>query len=474
MRWFPSRNGNRPDPNAAPAIGDGSMRADETEDEAAVREQLSLPDDAEYALVTDYLAGELSAEDRARVEERLRTDAEFRAFAEPLIMIWNVPGPLDREEDLADRAEAKRSLQKLRKQIELQHRDVEYADLEETRTNRGRWRGGLVIGILLSIGAGLYELLRPPSMPVPVPSLMEHIDAPATDTISGRLPDGTQYTLPPGSHLSHARGLTIADQQTLTLDGEGTFIAAPGVHEPPVVVGHGVEVTGYKGRFRVLAHDSVAYVKVLEGQVSVRASTPLGYSDPLTLNDGQSVRVGPGLRIERVDPPIASSPPKTPRPTSTTSTTSAPKSDSNRVTQKRAFSWNGIIRGPKELVPQGVAIVQNIANDFGEPPGELAFAGKDTIEVTFWDPAFLRDVPSKTFAEASLPLVRKAAGQVGGVIWHSYGQKAGINVIRVKIIRALRGDGGLLMEVPPQEFTGTLTRKELETGQPPRASLTIK
>ena len=47
------------------------MRAHETEVDAAVRAQLSNPDDSDYALITDFLAGELSPEDRAPVEERL-------------------------------------------------------------------------------------------------------------------------------------------------------------------------------------------------------------------------------------------------------------------------------------------------------------------------------------------------------------------------------------------------------------------
>jgi hypothetical protein len=81
---------------------------------------------------------------------------------------------------------------------------------------------------------------------------------------------------------------------------------------------------------------------------------------------------------------------------------------------------------------------------------------------------------SKEFPQASLPLARKAAEQVGGVIWRSYGRDAGINVIRVTFIRVRRENTALLTgDVPAQELTGELTRKQLETGPPRLVSLTM-
>src|SRR5690348_10623452 len=100
-----SRKGDlRPGTVASPER-DGSIELYDEELEAAVRAEIG-PEYDEYALITDYLAGELSPADQERVKERLRTDPKFRALAEPLIMVWNRSVPPDREEDLADTVEA--------------------------------------------------------------------------------------------------------------------------------------------------------------------------------------------------------------------------------------------------------------------------------------------------------------------------------------------------------------------------------
>src|SRR5688572_28628792 len=48
--------------------------------------------DADVALITAYLARELSLVQVIAVEERLVTDAEFRETARPIIESWFVPG----------------------------------------------------------------------------------------------------------------------------------------------------------------------------------------------------------------------------------------------------------------------------------------------------------------------------------------------------------------------------------------------
>ena len=151
------------------------------------------------------------------------------------------------------------------------------------------------------------------------------------------------------------------------------------------------------------------------------------------------------------------------------------KTDSDAATTQPSTRHDAIVRGPWALAPRGFALVDSIERDFGERPRELAFTGKDTIDVTFWNPAFWRDdMQSKEFPQASLPLVRKAAEHVGGVVWSSYGRDAGINVIRVTFIRMRRvSSARLTREVPAQELIGQLTRKQLETGPPKLVALTI-
>lgn len=446
MSWYPFRHGDSPEPNA--------MQAKETEDELAVRAQLSNPDDADYALITDFLAGELSPEDRARVEERLQTDARFRALAEPLIMIWNVPGPLDREEDLADRVEAERSWQMLKKRIDLEQVANYSPVLQEKRATRRRGLRVLFAAILTALGVGLYESFRPGWLPVPVPAVYEHTDAPAYEELSTRLPDETKVTLLAGTHLSYSRMFSSSYERTLNLDGEGTFVVPPGPGAL-VVHGRGVEVIAPHGRFTVQAYDAVpiAYVTVHEGMAEVKTLTTVGDGQSLTLHAGQSARVGPGQRIERVDAPLG---PRT-------------------MKTERAVQQDAFVYGPLELAPRGLALVEAIGRDFGERPHDLSFIGKDTIDVTFWNPAFWRtDMQSKEFPPASLPLVRKAAEHIGAFVWTNYGRDSGINVIRITFVRMRRVSTALVTrDVPAQQVTGELTRKQLETGPPQLVSLTM-
>jgi hypothetical protein len=299
-------------------------------------------------------------------------------------------------------------------------------------------------------------------MPVPVPGLLEHTDAPAYEKRFARLPDESQVTLLPGSRLSYSHLISSSYERTLNLDGEATFVVAPGPGAL-VVQGRGVAVIAPQGRFTVQARDgvSIAYVTVWEGMAQVRALPVIDYGESLTLHAGESVRVGPGERIERVDAPLAPS---------------ATSSESGGATTERATPpQDAFVRGPRALLPRGLALVDSIEHDFGERPRELAFTGKDTIDVTFWNPAFWRtDMVSKEFPQASLPLVRKAAEHVGGFVWTTYGRDAGIDVIRVTFVRMRRVNTAVMTsDVPAQEVTGQLTRKQLESGSPQLVSLTM-
>ncbi|HEY2854878.1 MAG TPA: hypothetical protein VGJ18_18610 [Gemmatimonadaceae bacterium] len=136
---------------------------------------------------------------------------------------------------------------------------------------------------------------------------------------------------------------------------------------------------------------------------------------------------------------------------------------------------DAFVRGPQKLAPRGLALVDSIERDFGDRPRELAFTGKDTIEVTFWNPSFWRrDMESKEFPQASLPLARKAAERVGGFVWRKYGRDAGIDVVRVTFVRMRRVRTTVATrDVPVQEVTGEFVRRQLVTGAPQLVSLTL-
>jgi ferric-dicitrate binding protein FerR (iron transport regulator) len=176
--------------------------------------------------------------------------------------------------------------------------------VEEKHAKQRRRRRTLfaIIATLITWWVGAW--LRPQF--IPAPSLYAHTDAPLSAERSAKLPDETQVTLAPGSQLSYLKWLSPSDEHTLHLDGEGTFSIPPGPRPPVMVVGAGIEVKAFEGRFTVQAYNAVpiAYVKVHEGRAQVRARTVFGFGEFLTVHAGEGVRVGPGQHIERVDVPI--------------------------------------------------------------------------------------------------------------------------------------------------------------------------
>jgi hypothetical protein len=274
------------------------------------------------------------------------------------------------------------------------------------------------------------------------------------------LPDETQVTLLQGAHLSYSHAFSISLERTLNLDGEATFVVAPGPGAL-VVHGHGVEVTAAKGRFTVEAYNAlpIAHVRVQEGVAQVRALAAAGDGQSLTLYAGQGARVGPGQRIKRDDESLAV------RPTTIDS--------AGARTQPASPPQDAVVRGPRALADRGLALVEVIARDFGQRPRELSFTTQDTIDLTFWNPAFWRKrVPPAEFQQVLLPLARKAAEDVSAVVWTNYGRDAGINVIRVTFVRMRKESSALVTrDVPDEELTAVLERKELETGPPKLVSV---
>jgi len=431
---------------------------DESRVDALLREELNEPDHTEYALLTDYFAGELSEADRKQVEERLRTDAQFRALADSLQPLWTLPGSVARTPTLVDLALAERTWQTVRKRIGRIYSPA----LEEKRATVHRRFRMLFGAIGLIILSGIYECYRSQQMPVPVPAMAEHADAPAYEELSTRLPDETQATLLPGAHLSYSHAFSSALERTLNLDGEATFVVAPGPGAL-VVHGHGVEVTVAKGRFTVEAYNAlpIAHVRVQEGVAQVRALAAAGDGQSLTLYAGQGARVGPGQRIKRDDASLAAHP---------TTIDSA-----GARTQPASPPQDAVVRGPRALADRGLALVEVIGRDFGQRPRELSFTATDTIDLTFWNPAFWRKhVEPKEFQQALLPLARKAAEQVGAVVWTNYGRDAGVNVIRITFIRMRKESSALLTrDVPDEQLVGVLERQQLETGPPKLMRVTM-
>lgn len=275
--------------------------------EAEALAKLGDPDFAEDQLIVDYLLDELSPEDRARVEDRMRTDSKFRARAESLMMIWNIPlpGEISRKPSLVTHEVAKRTWKKLRERIELEEARGIHAPTQAERRATWRRRREIVLatmGGLLVMAIGVW--LRPRL--IPSPSAYVHADAPRDAEGSARLPDQTQVILAPDSHLSYTDWFTPHDEREVTLNGQGTFTVARGARAPMTIRGPGVEVSASNARFTIHAYatEPIAFVIVYEGRAEVRARTVHGSSASLTLSAGEGASVGPKLLIRRGDVPL--------------------------------------------------------------------------------------------------------------------------------------------------------------------------
>jgi DNA-directed RNA polymerase specialized sigma24 family protein len=69
-------------------IAEFSREPELFESQEAIIERAGNPDSA---IISDYIAGELSEQDAVQVAERLEREAEFRAIAEPLLVAWSAP-----------------------------------------------------------------------------------------------------------------------------------------------------------------------------------------------------------------------------------------------------------------------------------------------------------------------------------------------------------------------------------------------
>lgn len=267
---------------------------------------LSDPDFAEDQLIIDYLVDDLSPDDRARVQDRMRTDSEFRARAQSLMMIWNIPlpGEISRKPSLVKQEVAKRMWEKLRERIELEEQGIHVPTLQEKRAKWRRRRQIFIatIGGLLVTAVGV--LLRPRL--IPSPSVYVYADAPRDAESSARLPDETQVILAPASRLRYRDWFTPHDEREVTLNGQATFTVARGAREAMTIRGASVEVSASNARFTIHAYDTepIAFVIVHEGRAVVRARTVYGTSDSLTLSAGEGASVGPKLEIRRGDVPL--------------------------------------------------------------------------------------------------------------------------------------------------------------------------
>lgn len=261
------------------------------EQEALLERQL----DPDMALISDYLAGELSEEENAKVRERLVKDPDFRDLAQPLIdLAENYPRrpPLAREE-------LERRWLQLRRQIglpEIAGHQGNNADVARLRTefHRGR-RSTRRLFIRAAAAAFVLFMIWPSIMFIGKIRNSQIGRVPWGLTASKTLPDGSHATLATGTRL-----VVIEHDREWMLSGEATFTVRPAA-TPFVVWTASAKVTVAGTVFTVHAYEhEPTQVSVAEGSVTVQARNEDGsaFGPTITLGPGQRARVSRGQSPE--------------------------------------------------------------------------------------------------------------------------------------------------------------------------------
>src|SRR5690348_5756513 len=145
------------------------------------------------------------------------------------------------------------------------------------------------------------------------------------------------------------------------------------------------------------------------------------------------------------------------------------------ATSHRAFAQDaGFLSWPHALAPRAPALADGITREFGERPRMIAFGGRDSLKIFFWNPKIWQgDMDSQVFPEKSVPVIREAMKDVAAYAWTTFGRDAGVQSVLVVFMRVIhdRKYADPTHELPAQEVYGLFSRQMLETGQLPAAAI---
>lgn len=282
-------------------------RQEEREIQEALLEREMDPD---FALVSDYAAGELDAETAGSVVNRIQSDPAFAELAAPLLLAWEAP----RVTEPAGTDEVQRAWLQLRRRAGMpavpgQSEPAVLDDLaafqaraELARTKHLRrrvMRAAAVIAFLLvtpyalikyrEIGgsAGLDQELKG-FVGIPMDRVQQTTFQPMTNT----LPDGSTWMgLEPGTSVSHQKEFRTG--RLVYFSGSARFHVAKGKGEFTIYT-LGAEITVVGTDFTVAtAPDGATTVKVDDGTVLLRGR----FDDP---TEHRRVSVLPSGQVGRV------------------------------------------------------------------------------------------------------------------------------------------------------------------------------
>ena len=128
---------------------------------------------------------------------------------------------------------------------------------------------------------------------------------------------------------------------------------------------------------------------------------------------------------------------------------------------------SGFVAWPRELASRAPGLADGIAREFGQRPSTIAFGGRDTMRIVFWNPRIWQDdMDSRVLPQKSLPLIGGAVTNVAGYVWRAMAREAGVTVIAVDFVRVVHDEKYIRPshEAPAQVVTGLMTREMIESG----------
>lgn len=257
--------------------------------------ELTAHFDEDVEIAVDLAAGRLPEARAAEVRERLRTDAGFRAVAQPILDAHSAP-PAMREDvergwrDLIARAD-RAGLEPL----------TPYAlSIRMDKRERRRRMYVLLAASVAFIAIGVTVVDYWWNRRV-IPVLTERT---ARETVvshgltAHNLPDGSQAFMTAGASLSYAPGFNTGRE--VTFSGDARFYVAPGA-QPFIVNTETAVITVVGTTFTVSAHPGgPTIVAVSEGVVRLATRTPTMPAKVVRLEKGDRGRVMPNANPESI------------------------------------------------------------------------------------------------------------------------------------------------------------------------------
>jgi ferric-dicitrate binding protein FerR (iron transport regulator) len=236
--------------------------------------------EADWDLLTKYLAGECTAAEQQQVLAWRQADARNQRLFEHLERVW-VQSPQDFSQAQPDSEALWQRVQAgMRRNSPFVgvHVNREVAS-EVAPTNRPQWpQWGLRIAasvlLTLGVGTGAYYWQQQPDL--------------VTQQTQGQqqkeltLPDGTRVWLNEGSKLSYPTAFA-SERREVTLEGEAYFeVVHLQQHQPFVIKANGTETTVLGTSFNVAAAAKGVEVSVVTGRVKLAHSGQAGQEVMLT------------------------------------------------------------------------------------------------------------------------------------------------------------------------------------------------